>query len=616
MSEVVTAATAKKDFLLDICERWKRDVGPIRSPQQFHEEARKAKRDLFDQKVEQLGRMPRGAAYEQCSNETFKLAGEIDRLDQQYAKELPGWEQEFRERLEFSNRNFAYAVIEALGDTLANPWIQDRLRMAILPQESRVEMDMAGGEANTALDLVTNLETHPGSEENAQVEAHVAADTNPSPGTNIAPEGCALEDPTFEENPSAGEAQFHIPQDNTYRAEDAALEALALEADPVQHNSPAPGTNATPQVRLDPGPNSDLGESLGSQTNPSTQMNSASEANSASETSPSLETDVLPETIVQEASPNTQSIPLPDTNLTPASAPASEENMARDETTWGVKEQHELDNTTASQAPARATSPNQHDGSQTDAPPARNSNNHRQPSDPPAVNLRTPRKRPLATTLDQPQQKRPRYADMPVASTDSVVDFDDVFQDGNARVKYLIAQYPARTGEWYILECKEHGKHFVNNPVLGAAKHLAGLDHGLTREHSLAVRMLGTRVLNCNATLAEKNNAVARDAFSKQLGLPPRTRDPNKRTRLPLTESDRPLDHHGGQTQSQESTEMPIPGGIVYPVIGEIYAARYPRIRFLYPVLVLPWSSFEHFKWKASLLRLTPRCYLFDKKLD
>ncbi|KAF4465159.1 hypothetical protein FALBO_8002 [Fusarium albosuccineum] len=620
MSEVVTTAIAKLQTLWNICLRWHSEVNSIKNPQHAHQEDYQTKRARFDQEVKQLARMPRGDAYQQCSNKIFELAGDINRLETEYAQLLSVREQDFRKQLDVFNRDFAYTMIEAFGDTLADPWIQDRLRMVIIPQELTAEMDTAVGEANTAPDPVTNLETNPGLGENVQVDAHAAADTNPSLGTNTAPEGSAPEDPTSEENQSAGEAQFHIPQDNTYAAEDVAPEVPAPEvpapeADPVRHNSPVPDTNVTPQMRLDPGPISDLGESLGSQTNPSTQMNLTTEVNSASETNPSLETNVLPETTVQEASPNTQSIPLPDTNLTPASDPASEKNMARDETTRGVKEQHELKNTTASQAAARTTSPNQHDGSQTDAPPARSSNNHRQPSDPPAVNLRTPRKRPAATTLDQ-QQKRPRYADMPIASTDSVVDFDEVFQDGNARVNYLIAQYPARTGEWYILECKEHGKHFVNNPVLGAAKHLAGLDHGLTREHSLAVSTLGTRVLNCNATLAEKNNVVARDAFSKQLGLPPRSRDSNKRTRPPMTESDRPLHHHGEQTQSQESPGIPLPEGILIPVVGEIYAVRYPRIRFLYPVLVLSWPSFEHFEWKESLLRITPSCYLFDRKLD
>ncbi|KAH7141970.1 hypothetical protein EDB81DRAFT_653762, partial [Dactylonectria macrodidyma] len=241
------------------------------------------------------------------------------------------------------------------------------------------------------------------------------------------------------------------------------------------------------------------------------------------------------------------------------------------------------------------------------------------PSDPPAVNLRPSSKRPSATTIDQ-RQKRPRHADIPSASTEeSVVDFYQVFQDGNAQVKYLIAQHPPKTGEWYILECKKHRKHFINNPVLGAAKHLAGHGHRLTKEHSLAVRTLGTRVLNCNAALAEKNNDVARKFFNMGLGFPPRSRDSNRGTRPHPengVERDRPLHDHGEQIRSQESSGTSIPEGVLIPVVGEIYAAHYPRFRFLYPVLVLPWASFGHFKWKASLLRITPPCYLFDKKLD
>ncbi|KAF5009161.1 hypothetical protein FDECE_4605 [Fusarium decemcellulare] len=612
MSEVVTTACAKAATLWNCVTQWQYEVDRIKSPQFVQQQKSQTIRANLNYELEQLKYTTQGDdAYERGVDAVLQLGVEKKELEMKFAPDLiPGLEQEFREQLDLSHQRLARGMIVALGDTLADPWIQERLRMALVPQELTAEMDTSGGEVNTAPGPVTNPETDPGLGEYVQFEVHVAADLGPSSGLNTAPESLTTQNQTLEENPSLEEAQVPVLQGNIPSREDATPEVPALETNPAQYNNPAPDAGATPPMKLDPGPG---GESLASETNLATQMTSVTGADSAQETDLSSETNVLPETIVQEASSDTESLPAPDTNLTPAADPASEEIMAPDETIWRVEERHELNHSTASQASAGATSPNQHDGDQTDAPPV---TTNTMPSDPPAVNLRTPRKRPPATTLDQPQQKRPRYADMPIASTDSVVDFDEVFQNGNAQVKYLIAQYPARTGEWYILECKEHGKHFVNNPVLGAAKHLAGLDHGLTREHSLAVRTLGTRVLNCNATLAEKNNAVARDAFSKQLGLPPRTRDPNKRTRPPLTESERPLHHHREQTQSQESPGTSLPEGILSPVVGEVYAVRYPRIRFLYPVLVLSWPNFEHFKWKASMLRLTPPSYLFDRTVD
>lgn len=41
-----------------------------------------------------------------------------------------------------------------------------------------------------------------------------------------------------------------------------------------------------------------------------------------------------------------------------------------------------------------------------------------------------------------------------------------------------------------------------------------------------------------------------------------------------------------------------------------------PKLRFLYPVLVLPWAGFDHFRWNMLLLRPTPPSYVFEKKMD
>lgn len=221
------------------------------------------------------------------------------------------------------------------------------------------------------------------------------------------------------------------------------------------------------------------------------------------------------------------------------------------------------------------------------------------------------RKRPASPSGSRNEPEKRARVDETL--TERSIDFDQVYQDGNAEIKYTIARYPRKDGNWYILECKEHGQHFTNDPILGAAKHLATAVHGnVPRKHELAVSILGTLVKNCTSEMVEINNKVAQEAFEQGLGIPTTTKRP-KRPRFDGGTSE-PRAALPGAPHTRSSQVV---SGIMSPKAGEIYAAYWKSSRNFYPVLILPWGSFQHIGFKGSLLDTgllvdMPSCYVFD----
>ncbi|KAF5245994.1 hypothetical protein FANTH_7084 [Fusarium anthophilum] len=220
-----------------------------------------------------------------------------------------------------------------------------------------------------------------------------------------------------------------------------------------------------------------------------------------------------------------------------------------------------------------------------------NTSNGQQPTDSLVVHLRAPLKKlqPEASSRKQKRQKLPVAC--PDVLEERVIDFDQVFQDGTAQTKYISVQYPPELGNWYILECKEHNKHFYKDPIRGASRHLMGQEHGVNGSHSFALKTLGTRVLDCNEDLAAKNNRVTRQSFPHVA---------------------RPTSVISGNGTKEDPTR----NVEIIPIVGEIYAAKFPKQSHTYAVLVLPWTAFDHFPYMKQLLRDTPSCYLFDKAVD
>ncbi|UPK95203.1 hypothetical protein LCI18_006138 [Fusarium solani-melongenae] len=93
--------------------------------------------------------------------------------------------------------------------------------------------------------------------------------------------------------------------------------------------------------------------------------------------------------------------------------------------------------------------------------------------------------------------------------TQRSIPFDEVFQ--NELVKRIITQFPKGHGSWYILRCEEHDLDFKTHPLRAASAHLRGRQHGRLQDTTgpAVIEHFGTKVLNCNKELAQKNNAAA-----------------------------------------------------------------------------------------------------------
>ncbi|KAH6872057.1 hypothetical protein B0T10DRAFT_499866, partial [Thelonectria olida] len=201
------------------------------------------------------------------------------------------------------------------------------------------------------------------------------------------------------------------------------------------------------------------------------------------------------------------------------------------------------------------------------------------------------------------KQKRARTVQTEPVETESTIEFDEVFQDGNAAIKHTIVQF---RDEWYILLCETHGLNFKDHPIMSAAKHLNGRAHGkLPKDHEMAIKRLGVCVLNCSAKLAEENNRVCLVAY--RTGYDPsklRTRTKNK-----TSES-----IHNGRRPRKKFD------GIVDPTPGGIYLGYWSKSREWHAVLVLPGVATEQpidigFSGTIrdlGLIKQLPPCYTYD----
>jgi hypothetical protein len=205
-----------------------------------------------------------------------------------------------------------------------------------------------------------------------------------------------------------------------------------------------------------------------------------------------------------------------------------------------------------------------------------------------------------SSTAHAPQSKKRATPCAPgERSQGRTIEFDQVYQNGNAETKYIIVEY---LQDWYIVECKEHGMPFLKQPLKAASKHLSSGKHRLENPgHAGVVRELGTHVLNCNEERATKNNEVSQRKSYDQIGLPDSR----------VSSNDTPSSTHSLYTRSSQG----ISG--IDPKPGEVYTAYWKRGKKWYAALILPWGSFGRFGWNMSLqstelIKKVPKCYLFD----
>lgn len=229
--------------------------------------------------------------------------------------------------------------------------------------------------------------------------------------------------------------------------------------------------------------------------------------------------------------------------------------------------------------------------------------------------------------LASPAQKQPNGVKGKQVKT---INFNKVFQDGNAEYKHRIIEYPVDSGQWYILRCDEHYMHFGHSTLLiQAFRHLHSKSHGSQPQGTAtAVRELGIRVQNCDASKAAQNNAAFAAALKggyQVLKGKPSLKEAVSRSRLAAAlrvTHERGRSGDGDNSEGEEAATQRIRSrsrpfnGITNPVAGELYLGRW-RSRW-HAAIMLPIGSLETVGICGSIYdtrlikRHIPMCYARD----
>ncbi|KAI1088425.1 hypothetical protein F5B19DRAFT_427836 [Rostrohypoxylon terebratum] len=241
-----------------------------------------------------------------------------------------------------------------------------------------------------------------------------------------------------------------------------------------------------------------------------------------------------------------------------------------------------------------------------------------------------PKRLRVDTSVDQVRTPAPTPSDEPTHSPKRTVTFHQVYQNGNAKHKDTIVEWPTGSQRWYILKCVEHGLRFTRRPVQGAAKHLNGNGHGREdRNRDYAVRALGYLVTDCNEHLASLNNRVAEEAYAR--GYKPLFSRLKKQRNHARDSSNKHAGERGVAKAGTQSTFQNAPdswNGITHPKTFRIYYGRWKGDSFgneqgdqIYPVMILGWGSQNGSGLKDSDLDTTgllkrkskpPKCYIYE----
>ncbi|KAI6372898.1 hypothetical protein MCOR25_003584 [Pyricularia grisea] len=160
---------------------------------------------------------------------------------------------------------------------------------------------------------------------------------------------------------------------------------------------------------------------------------------------------------------------------------------------------------------------------------------------------------------------------------------------GEQRYHFIIQE----GGSFWIAKCTEHGVHFGENVKQGAAKHLNGRAHGLSRRRDQVLRLLGFRITDCTEKLAKENNKNFKAKLKlgyKPLNLVQRGRH----EQVHVEEVSQPkATHHLPEppnrkqeelTQNMQLSSVPT----TQPVAGDLWVGYIEREQVHYGVRILP----------------------------
>ncbi|KAJ4303867.1 hypothetical protein N0V88_001464 [Collariella sp. IMI 366227] len=212
----------------------------------------------------------------------------------------------------------------------------------------------------------------------------------------------------------------------------------------------------------------------------------------------------------------------------------------------------------------------------------------------PSTDSPAPQNRNKRAKFDKPARKEkataPSSPEPSLPTPDRTISFEEVFGHNSQPPKHrhIIVHFPANSGRFYILRCDEHGVHFGEHPLRGAAKHLASAQHGfMSKAHVTAISTLGHRVRDCTQEMADMNNAVFLRYFKAGAYkvFNANTLSQTKRAELGYPPLDPPNWQRAAAAQKKSLKEF---AGIVNPVPCRFYVASgEPKC----PVLVLPWGD-------------------------
>ncbi|KAF5639235.1 hypothetical protein F52700_4087 [Fusarium sp. NRRL 52700] len=538
MIEVAHAAITKSDALRALVEQWTLDLSKIKSPESEYREKRQVLLSNYDNALSQLQQQSLDPnEFVRRSEAILRQAGDIRELEIQYQSSATLLERQFAERLEAANKRLACELFQTLGDTLWDHSVSTVLHQCISPKDTAVE----AGSVEKGSSVVLEARKDPDTDHDVTIEAP--------------------------RNLEGSQNQSSPPITGSSEHQD-----YALVQTPASREVRASASGDTLHQR----------KSAVNQTAPAQEQESASQSNLVTDrqaTTLPLAVQVPTPSSTPEASRHSDDIAGTQAKSSSIAMPASETNLGqnRGARRWNLWQ--------TSQTPNQSRSSTQRAENLSNKPPGQ------QPTDSLAFQLRSPLKRFQMETSNREQKRQRLPIERPNIPEERVTHFDQVFQGGNAQTKYIVVQHPPLFGDWYILECKEHNKHFHRDPIREASQHLMCQEHGINGDHSLAVKMLGTRVLYCDEKLAAKNNWITRQSFLEIVR--PTNVIPGNRTKDDATQD---ID--------------------VIPIVGKIYATRFPQQSHTCPVLVLPWTAFDHFPNMRQLLRHTPACFVFDKTVD
>ncbi|KAI1011465.1 hypothetical protein LB504_002205 [Fusarium proliferatum] len=226
--------------------------------------------------------------------------------------------------------------------------------------------------------------------------------------------------------------------------------------------------------------------------------------------------------------------------------------------------------------------------------------------------------------------KRSRRGEItPSLTPDRFIKFSDVFQGSDVPAKYRIVQFPFRQGNWYILECKDCDIQFQREDVVEDAYEHFYHNHGrsFSTTEEQVVQVLGTHVSDCNAELAEKNNALCPlplDPDDDETELDTGDEEPSER---PKRASSRKKKGKRGRRKNPNAHWVPpksfkdLDPRIINAKPGDIVCLYNDRTKFFSPLMILPWGPFPRLNFEKVLqdveLHTTiPKCYDGAKPTD